>query len=297
MNSLVLAALLLLTPAHADRVDLAAPTPRTSIVVDGVTIALHDTDPSADLPALVCLHAVGHGGGDFTDLADALSDRYRLLLLDWPGHGASGVDHQPTSARRYADLLTLVIDELGLQTVTLLGNSIGGAAAITYAAEHPERVSGLILSNPGGLDKGGAFTQRYLTNTAKKFQRGADGDPGFQRWYTRYYSGILVTADAAERRAVIIGNGYEMAPVLTDAWESFAAPEADLRALLPQVTAPTLVAWASEDRVIRWSRNAAAIEQLPNTQVIQFQAGHSPFLETPEAFTAELERFLVSLND
>src|SRR3954447_2895022 len=52
--------------------------------VFGVALAVHDSDPSGRKPALVCCHAIGHGGGDFAEMERALGDRYRFITLDWP---------------------------------------------------------------------------------------------------------------------------------------------------------------------------------------------------------------------
>ena len=52
-------------------------------------------------PAVVCLHAIGHGGGDFADFASAVKDRFEVIRIDWPGQGQSGPDPKPLSPARY----------------------------------------------------------------------------------------------------------------------------------------------------------------------------------------------------
>ena len=75
-----------------------------------------------------------------------------MIAVDWPDHGNSSADPQPPSAARYEALLAGLLDDLGIDDAVLIGNSIGGAAALRYAASHPGRVRGLVLANPGGLD-------------------------------------------------------------------------------------------------------------------------------------------------
>lgn len=275
---------------------LGSPLPRTVLRVEGVELALHDSDPGGSRPALLCLHAIGHGGADFAGLEAAFGNRYRVLTLDWPGQGYSGDDREPASAKRYTQLLGGVIDALGLERVVLIGNSIGGAAAIAYAAAHPDTVRGLVLANPGGLDPGGLLAGLFIGNLVRHFEAGAREEAGFADWFRGYYGEVLITPAAAAQREAIIAAGYESAPVLAQAWRSFATSEANLTPLLPRLTMPTLVAWAKEDNLIRWSRNKDAVAQLPRAEVRFFEAGHAAFLEAPEAFNAALESFLSGLR-
>ena len=275
--------------------DLAAPAPRVHVEAAGVDIALHDTDPAGTRPAVICLHAVGHGGGDYASTVDALGATHRVLAVDWPGHGASGPDAHPASAARYERVLAELIDQLRLDRVVIVGNSIGGAAAIRYAAHHPDRVRGLVLVDTGGLDRGGWVARVYIRSIARRFRRGAAGDPRFIAWYARFYDRLLTTPASQARRDAIVAAGPQMAEVLAQAWESFAAPDADLRALLPTLQVPILVAWARHDRVIRWSRNRRAIARGQRVEVVRFEGGHSAPVEDPEAFNAALEGFLEAL--
>lgn len=276
------------------RLALAAPEPRRVLVVNGVELAVHDSAPGSTAPALVCLHAIGHGGGDFEAFAAALP-AHRIITVDWPGHGASGSDEQPPTARRYAQLLGGLLDVLGLERPVLVGNSIGGAAAVRFAAEHPGRVRALVLANPGGFDPGGWLAGLFIGHLERSFHDGVEGRVSFARWYERYYEDILVGAPAVQRRAAIVAAGYESASLLEQAWHGFAQPEADQRALAPRLTMPVWVAWADDDGLIQWSRNRAAVESIPNVRVAHFPGGHAPFLEVPEPFFAQLTAFLASL--
>jgi 4,5:9,10-diseco-3-hydroxy-5,9,17-trioxoandrosta-1(10),2-diene-4-oate hydrolase len=80
------------------------------------------------------------------------AERFRVLIVDQPGFGKS--DKPPVegnyftfAARALADLL----DEVGIDRVRLVGNSLGGGTAVRFALRHPERVSRLVLMGPGGL--------------------------------------------------------------------------------------------------------------------------------------------------
>lgn len=271
---------------------LAVPEPRKMVHVLGVNLAVFDSAPSSHLPVLVALHAIGHGGGDYTSLAAYLGGRFRVVIVDWPGHGASEKDTEPASIERYTRLLEGVIEALSLPAVVLLGNSIGGGVAVRFAATHPAQVLGLVLCNPAGFDPGGAFARLLTRGLTSRFRAGVEGRHGYGRWFAHYYEKILVTAEAKPRRDLIVEAAFETAPLLREAWSSFAEPVSDQRALAKDLRMPVLVAWADRDRLVQWARNRKAITSIPHRRVVHFQAGHSPFLETSKAFFSALDAFL-----
>ena len=242
-------------------------------------------------PSIVCLHATGHGAQDFDRLAERLSGQFEFFALDWPGQGDSPRETTPASAARYAEILEGVIDQLGLSRCFLLGNSIGGAAAIIYAAKHPKRVRGLVLCNAGGLIAGNIFVRAYCRMLARRFERGAAGATSFLPWFARYYRNVLPCEAAAWRRDEIVASGLRSAPVLAEAWRSFAAPDADIRRLVQSLSMPVLFAWGLRDKTLPWAWVKPAARRTPRAEFALFDAGHAAFLETPEAFDAALLRF------
>jgi 4,5:9,10-diseco-3-hydroxy-5,9,17-trioxoandrosta-1(10),2-diene-4-oate hydrolase len=259
------------------------------VVVEGVRLAYDDEGSG---PALLCLHAIGHGARDFEGLRARFRSRCRVLALDWPGHGHSGDDARPASAARYAELLRGFIDALGLKEVVLLGNSIGGAAAIRFAAERPAQVRGLVLVDSGGLDRVDALARFFTRAMTAFFAAGARGARWFPWAYRRYYALVLPGREARAQRERIVAAGVESAPVLADAWRSFGAPDADTRDLAASLRCPVFVAWAKRDQVIQLRRNRRAIEAIPGVRFETFPGGHAPFLECPDAFAASLTAFL-----
>src|SRR5262249_47812346 len=246
--------------------------PAAHVAVDGVRLAY--TDGGRGVP-VVCLHAIAHGGGDFAGLQERFTGRFRFVVLDWPGQGCSGDDHQPASAERYADLLAQFLDRLEIPDAVLLGNSIGGAAAMRYAATHPRRVRGLVLANAGGLAPVNTTARLFCTAMARFFRAGGRGAWWYGRAFAAYYRTILREPGALVQRQRIIAAGYETAPVLAQAWTSFAQPQADLRALAPRLTCPVLCTWARDDRIVSYARSQPAIATFPNARVELLRGGHS----------------------
>ena len=261
-----------------------------SITVDGVQLAYDDV--GAGPTTIVCLHAIGHGAGDYRAFAEAMAGEHRVIALDWPGHGASQADHRSTSGARYAELLEGFLDALGLEHAIVMGNSIGGAAAIELAARHPARVRALVLANPGGIFARSRLSRWVTTLMARFFAAGARGAPWFLRAFSIFCRMVLPALPAQEQRARIAASGLEVAPLLRDAWASFSHPSSDLRPLLPTIDVPVLVTWAVRDRFNPLWANAAAITTFPRATTLRFRAGHAPFLETPDELVAAFRAFV-----
>jgi pimeloyl-ACP methyl ester carboxylesterase len=205
---------------------------------------------------------------------------FEVIALDWPGQGDSPADGGPVTPEHYADLLDAALPQLCEQPPVLIGNSIGGATAIVYAARRPVRA--LVLCNSGGLAPVGPTERRAIALLAAFFRAGARGAWWFKAAFAAYYR--LILPRAPQRRRQIVATAYEIAPVLAEAWEGFARPEADLRSLAATITAPTLFAWAKGDKILPWAKSAAGAGRFPRHSVHLFNGGHSAFLEDADAF-------------
>ena len=272
------------------RAAIGADDPVTLVEVLGARLAVRRWGAG---PQILCLHAAGHGAGDFAGLAARLAGRFEVIAVDWPGQGRSPADGAPVRAERYADLLLALCEALRLQRPALVGNSIGGAAALSAVARAPERFSALVLCNPGGLAHLDAFANFAVGRMAAFFRAGARGAAWFPAAFAAYYRWIVLPAPAArDQRRRIIAAGRELAPVLAEAWAGFAEPSADIRALPARVTLPVWLAWARGDAFVAWSRSKAAALRFPDHQLTLFPGGHAPFLEAPDAFAEGLAAFL-----
>jgi len=207
------------------REEAGVPADSSEIELDGVRLAVARDGQG---PAVVCLHAIGHGGGDFADFASAVKDRFEVIRIDWPGQGRSGPDPKPLSPARYAELLGGVLDQLKIESPIIIGNSIGGAAAIIHAQDHPVRA--LVLCDTGGLVPVSRLSRAFCGAFARFFAGGERRAWWFKPMFCAYYRFMVLPGRAAaKQRERIVNSSYEIAPILHEAWAGFAKPDADIR--------------------------------------------------------------------
>jgi pimeloyl-ACP methyl ester carboxylesterase len=260
------------------------------VSVDGVALSVKRCGRGAPV---VCLSAIGHDALDFAPLAQRLGDRHEFICIEWPQHGDSGLDRQPASAARYATLIGGALTSLGIDRPIILGNSIGGAVAILHAARNPVR--GLVLCDSGGLVEVTPTIARFCRTFARFFSAGERGAWWYPYAFAAYYKLVLPEPAATHQRSRIVARATQIAPVLREAWTSFAAPEADIRAVAAGLDVPIWVAWATRDRVIPLRACRPAIDAMRGATLDTFDAGHSAFLEQPDAFAAGFAGFIARL--
>jgi 3-oxoadipate enol-lactonase len=241
-------------------------------------------------PALVLLHCLGVDRHIWDDTARALSDTHDVIRYDFPGHGDS-----PVPARGYSieDLSAQLRDALavaGIDKVSLAGISLGGLVAQHFAAVNPDRTERLILidTTPRYSDMlRGMWAERAATARTKGVT--AMTEPLLDIWFTPAFvaknpPGVRYVRDCFAR---VSGQGYALA------CEALAA--ADLRPLVPRISAPTMVVCGTEDipefiEAANWLRAQIVGSKLEWLS----PARHCSILEQPEAFVRLCREFLAT---
>lgn len=275
------------------RFSLGASPAHRRMTVAGVDIAYDDRGRGFPL---IGMHAITHGSGDFVAVAEALAARWRFVSFDWPGQGRSGPDAMPPTAQRCGELLAGLLDALRIERAVLIGNSIGGAAALHFAVRHPDRVAALVLADPGGLIPMSPLGRRVCGAMAALGRAGQRRAFYFQPLFALLYRQLLRTPAARAQRARIIAAAAECAAIWEAAWLGFRLPEADQSGIGPAIKCPVLFTWARRDPLVSYALSKAAVARFPNHKVVLFNGGHSAFLEEPEAFLREVTAFLQGVD-
>lgn len=277
-----------------------------SILIDGRRVVCYTAgDPLA--PPVLMIHGLLSHAQIWRQTFDALSDRYFCVAPDLLGLGAS--DKPPEadySVPAQAGRVLALADALGLGRFTLLGHSMGAQIALYLAAQiAPERVARLV-------DVGGVVTGR-LGPALERFQLplfwlGHWVPPiwGLARFLlrspriTRLQFAVWFHRMPSDMESWAIDRRMALAPgVHSSAWRLARAIQSlDLTPLLARVSAPALVLFGRQDRVVPVEQGALAHERLPRSRLVLIdECGHYPMLEQPGQYLQALQAFLAASGD
>jgi pimeloyl-ACP methyl ester carboxylesterase len=227
----------------------------------------------------------------------------RAIAFDLPGFGESDapghVEHFGPRDPFYARFVGALLDELGIHSAHLVGNSMGGAVAFTAAVTQPERTRSLSLVAGGGVGTEVALFLRLCTLPGVPALSRVFGRPEQAREVLRtcFYDSRRIPAalyDEAERygfpsfgefvnalRSGVTLGGVK--PAVRDYWVAQAS----------RYQGPVLVVWGRQDAVLPVAAATGAREVLPQAQVqLIDDCGHLPMIEQPAEFLAALLPFL-----
>jgi len=135
-----LSLLLLLTLAFPS----AQSKPNTGIVAASDGVPIHYTDTGKGDPALVFIHCWGCNRSFWENQVAEFSKTHRVVTIDLPGHGESGLTRKTWSVESYGDDVKTVVTKLDLKGVVLVGSSMGGSIALEATKRMPERVVAIV---------------------------------------------------------------------------------------------------------------------------------------------------------
>lgn len=272
-------------------------TPADLITVEGTELHVRDTGPR-DAPAVILLHGFGASLHTWEPWAEGLEARFRVIRFDLPGSGLSPPDATDdyTDARAMALILGLM-QRAGIERASLVGNSVGGRIAWTFAAHHPGRVDGLVLISPDGFASPGfeygkppqvPAVMKLMRYTLPRFLLRSNIAVG-------YAEPTALTDSAVERY-----HDLMLAPGARDAMLARMEQTVltDPISQLEQITAPTLLIWGEQDAMIPFTNAADYQRHIADVSLVSFpDLGHLPHEEDPAASLPAVQDFLIALPE
>ena len=125
---------------------------RTTLTGNGPDIAIAELGTGRPM---ILLHGIGSAGSSWMPVMVRLSRKCKLFMVDLRGHGQSGHPESGYELSDYADDLERIVEHTG-QAPVILGHSLGGLVAITWARRHPNLAKGIVLEDmplSGGPDR------------------------------------------------------------------------------------------------------------------------------------------------
>ncbi|MEV6223628.1 alpha/beta fold hydrolase [Nocardia fluminea] len=270
------------------------------ITTDAGVLRYHE---AGEGPPLLLLHGSGPGVTGWRNFRGNLAvfaQRFRCLVLEFPGFGVSDDfgGHPMVTA---LDAVVRFVDALGLDSIDIIGNSMGGGVALNYAIAHPERVGKLVtiggigrnLFSPGpgeGIKLLQEFTEEPTRERLIQWLHSMVYDPAMvteelieERWTQATDPATLDSARRMYSKAAFA--------MMVKAMEASDAPPP--WAMLHKVAAPTLITWGRDDRVSPLDMALIPMRTIPRAELHVFpNCGHWAMIERKDEFESAVLAFL-----
>lgn len=251
------------------------------ILSQGVKVYYTVQNPGHD--AVVLMHGWGCQGATLTSIANVAVDTHTVINIDFPGFGHSDEPNGVWGVAEYTQVLVDVINSEGVKSPTLLGHSFGGRVGLLYASTHKD-VRRLILVDAAGIRPRRSINYYLKVYTYKLYKRILYMVIGANRAESRLES-IRVRRGSADYGQ----SSPRMRAVLSKVVNE------DLKYVMPDITAPTLLIWGANDTATPISDARYMERHIPGAGLVTFEGcGHYSFLDNPVQFAAVLRSFLNS---
>lgn len=270
----------------------------TSRMIDTPSGRIHINEAGpADAQTLILLHGSGPGATGWSNFSNSIpvfAEKYHVVAADMPGWGES--DPVTWQERNHPKAVADLMDVLGIEKATLIGNSMGGGSTVRFGYEYPERVVRLITM---GASSGttGLFSAGGLTEGLKILQRGYR-DPSFEVMRelvdVMTYDSTFATDELIQARADMVASHPEHNKNFIDAIGKRAVVELD-HAKVRTIQAPTLMFHGRDDRVVPFEHSLRLVSLIPNSRLMLInRCGHWLQIEHAAEFNRLVDEFITN---
>ncbi|WP_037313556.1 alpha/beta fold hydrolase [Ruegeria halocynthiae] len=254
-----------------------------------------------DGPAVLMIHGAGGSLDDWKPWLPALEGKYRLHLVDFPGHGLTDpLINERYRPSRFAEFIRDVVNELGLKDFTIIAHSFGGDSALRYALAYPDQPKAMVLVASGGFrppddkipedEKELAIWAKLgLSRTLLPFLQNRDV---VRETVDLYFYNKSANTDAYVDKVYNLlrykKNRGVMVELLAHSLNAYVNVSG-----LDRLTFPTLVLWGDKDPVVPLEFARKFEHELPDVRLKVYpNVGHMVFMENTEQSAADVTDFL-----
>ena len=246
-------------------------------------------------PAVILLHGYPDNLQVWSELAPRLSTQFDVIAFDWPGMGYSEAWTGGATPFDFARRLRTLMDDWSIERAAIIGHDMGGQPALAFAAQHPDRISRLVVMNSLVIwDEKTSWEIALL----RKFG------------WNRVLLERMPRAVFFRAIRTFLPRGYKLSPELRiDLSESFQRAEVRkfvvrmcagyqgtlprLKQLYPTIQTPSLFLWAERDKHFPVAHAKKLAEMVPGAKFEQVRgAAHWMALNLAEEVSSHILRFL-----
>lgn len=231
-------------------------------------------------PVLI-LHGWGASIASVRPIVNSLSGTHRVIALDLPGFGTSGVPEEVFGSFHYADIIKMFIDHLGIRQLSLIGHSFGGKLSIILSARYPELVDKLVLIDSAGLIPRRTIKYHVKVRSFKLMKLlwrllffWEEEPVRMERLYKKFGSDDYQNAQGIMRKILVRVVNENLKPILKD------------------IKAPTLLIWGDKDEATPLYHARIMEREIKDSGLVIFEgAGHFSYIDEYNRFSLVLKAF------
>jgi pimeloyl-ACP methyl ester carboxylesterase len=245
---------------------------------------------------LVLIHGAGDNLRIWYNQVPAFAKKFKVLTYDTRGHGLTDITEEDYTTGIWVDDLRALLSALGVKSASVLGYSLGGMIAATFACKHPRMVDAIVLTGVAGAAVGlgdrRTWQERRNTQLAILEKEGMAGvikervdpvasttfSPGFAGKHpdaVKKYEHSLTATTAQGYRKVLDSMGRRGSPV------DFS-----------KISSPALIIVGEYDVWSGPEAGKALQQRIPGSQLVVLPTGHACQVEQPDAFNESVLAFL-----
>ncbi|MEO8236354.1 MAG: alpha/beta hydrolase [Flavobacterium sp.] len=238
---------------------------------------------------VICLHGAGAGAVTWYPSIGAMAEKFHVVVPDIVGYGESDKPNAPYDRPYFSKWLKDFLIQMKIEKAHIVGLSQGGAIALQFAIDYPDRVNKLVVVDSAGLGAKVAFwplvgmiwMNSFPSAMANRFNapfilhKPENRDSNHSRY------SVAVLKSAGGKNAFKQGRGSAVSKIPEEA--------------LQRIYNETLIIWGKEDKLFSPEFGEATTKIMPNAKFHLIQnAGHLPLIDQPEIFNKILCDFLIA---
>lgn len=243
-------------------------------------------------PSIILIHGLGDNGAkDWRYLAPVLARSFHVITFDLPGFGRSDKNNELYSPDNYARLVDWLATRYARKPFILIGHSMGGVVALTYATNHPDNLKQLILIDTTGILFSASFSKSLMKNYKPHWWMHLIPDAselnkqlgfGIEDIYGVPQAIDLALSTPLTRKMFLGANPARIA--------GLAMVQKNFSGFLEKVTMPTLIIWGDKDNIAPLRTGKMLDFLLSNSRLIVIpESKHVPMIDD----TARLNKIIL----
>ena len=245
-------------------------------------------DDEGEGKPLILLHGLGGDAREWILQTPYFSKFYGVIAVDLPGHGSSTMPSRTYSLKDHAKAILDLVNELRLEKINLLGNSMGGMVSVEFGINYPNRLDKLVLVSTAArlVESSGDVIMKWINSFR---------DMGFETFFQKEIETIFHPKFLKENPWVIglLRDVWQGRTLDTIEWAVEGFSEWNRLGDADKIICPTLIIHGEDDKIIPVEEALEMHKHIKKSNIHVFkETGHAVIAEKADEFNGIVKNFL-----